>query len=465
MTKATIQQELNVIIERLQVLQEPATIGKIANSITPEMHPKTLQRRLKMLVEKGLVLANGEKKSRTYHLQNADSVQTDNASYNVKNIKATERIAHPFFSNASLEKLGYLETPPYGRVKCSYLGTLVEHYVPNESCYVPDTIRQELFELGKRFDKSLAAGTYAKQVGQRLLIDLSFNSSRLEGNTYSWLDTQKLIEQGLSVDGKINEEAVMIMNHKETIEFLLENAEKLTFSAFTIRSIHYFLSQDIISNPNACGNEREIEVSIAKSTYLPLANPYQIKEFLLLILLKAEQITDPFEQSFFVLMHLTYLQAFEDVNKRTARLACNIPFIRHNLCPLSFTDVPRDDYLKTLMLFYETHEIQPALELFVWAYKKSCEQYDVVKTSLGDIDAYRILTRAARKDAMGQIIRGGIIGPAISEFLREYCQVNNINNADKFMVMTTQDLQRLHGGAIIGLHVTEEIYIAWKNQQ
>ena len=87
-------------------------------------------------------------------------------------------------------------------------------------------------------------------------------------------------------------------------------------------------------------------------------------------------------QSFFLLVHLSYLQAFEDVNKRTARLTCNIPFIKGNLCPLSFTDVPQEDYFKALLYFYETNEVQPALELFEWAYKKSCEQYDVVKLML-----------------------------------------------------------------------------------
>ena len=126
---------------------------------------------------------------------------------------------------------------------------------------------------------------------------------------------------------------------------------------------------------NACGKEASDYWEVG--VYL---NPHQIKELLARVLLKAEQISDPFEQSFFLLVHLSYLQAFEDVNKRTARLTCNIPFIKGNLCPLSFTDVPQEDYFKALLYFYETNEVQPALELFEWAYKKSCEQYDVVKT-------------------------------------------------------------------------------------
>jgi Fic family protein len=125
------------------------------------------------------------------------------------------------------------------------------------------------------------------------------NSSRLEGNTYSKLDTQKLIEQGLSAEGKIHEETVMTMKHKEAIECLIENAENISLSSFTIRNIHYLLSQDLLANPRACGREREIEVTIGKSAYTPLMNPQQIKEFLSLLMLKSEQISDPFEQSFF----------------------------------------------------------------------------------------------------------------------------------------------------------------------
>ena len=98
----------------------------------------------------------------------------------------------------------------------------------------------------------------------------------------------------------------------------------------------------------------------------------------------------PFEQSFFVLIHLSYLQAFEDVNKRTARLACNIPFIKNNLCPLSFTDVSRDDYSAALLTIYEQNEITPMLDLFCWAYSRSCNQYSIAKESLGEIDAFRI---------------------------------------------------------------------------
>jgi hypothetical protein len=372
---------------------------------------------------------------------------------------------NPIFSSDAMSLLSYLETPSYARKRSSYQFELIDNYIPNQTQYVSEAIRVRLYEAGKRFNKQLAAGTYAKKISQRLLIDLSYNSSRLEGITYSKLDTQKLIEQGLTAEGKVHEETVMIMNHKEAIEFLIENAEEIVINAFTVKNIHALLSQDLLSNPNACGKVRQAEVGISRSAYLPLNNPHQLEEYLSLILRKAEKIEEPFEKSFFLLLHLSYLQAFEDVNKRTARLTCNIPFIQHNLCPLCFIDVPQEDYFKSLLYFYETNQIEPALELFEWAYLRSCQQYDVVKESLGEIDVYRIKHRADRKIAMGHIIRQKFDEVAASQYLEQYCLNNNIPSVDKFISMALSDLAQLHEGSIIGLGITEQIFIEWKGSQ
>ena len=119
------------------------------------------------------------------------------------------------------------------------------------------------------------------------MIDLSYNSSRLEGNTYSRLDTQKLVEEGISAEGKVHEETVMIMNHKEAILFLVENAQDIELNSLTIRNLHYLLSQDLLANPEACGNIRTLEVDIGHPTYRPLGNPHVLKELFELILQKA----------------------------------------------------------------------------------------------------------------------------------------------------------------------------------
>lgn len=467
--KALLQQEKSSILALLAEVSEPMSLGEIEKSLTFVINKKTLQRRIKSLVEEGAVHTDGQKNNTKYYVDKDRNglhpvpmeQDEDTSGQNVRT-KSEDKGKHPIFSSDAMSLLSYLETPSYARQRSSYQFALVDNYTPNETQYVPEAMRERLYKVGKRFNDKLAAGTYAKKISQRLLIDLSYNSSRLEGNTYSKLDTQKLIEQGLTADGKVHKETVMIINHKEAIEFLIENAEEIVTNAFTIRNIHALLSQDLLANPNACGNVRQVEVGISQSAYLPLSNPNQLEEYLSLILRKAKKIKEPFEKSFFLLLHLSYLQAFEDVNKRTARLSCNIPFIQHNLCPLSFIDVPQEDYFKSLLYFYETNQIEPALELFEWAYLRSCEQYDVVTESLGEIDTYRIQHRASRKIAMGHIIRQKLDEASASQYLEQYCLDNNIPSEDKFISMTLSDLAQLHEGSIIGLGITENMFIEWK---
>lgn len=455
MSKKTDQQ-YEEILGILEAHPEGLHRGEISDLLKNSINDKTLQRRLAELASDGKLTIEGIKRGTKYFP----------AHRSVEPLEVELRdISNEIFSEPSQTVLKFLEKPLHTRERVSYNREFLESYVPNATIYVPTEMREGLSKEGKRFDKELAAGTYARQISERLLIDLSYNSSRLEGNTYSKLDTQKLVEEGISAEGKIHEETVMIMNHKEAILFLIEDAADIELNNFTLLNLHNLLSQDLLSDPAACGNIRRIEVDIGKSAYKPLNNPHVLKEMLELILLKARKINDPFEQSFFVLIHLSYLQAFEDVNKRTARLACNIPFIKNNLCPLAFTDVARDDYSAALLTIYEKNDITPMLELFCWAYSRSANQYGVIKDSLGEIDAFRIQYRTQRKTVMGQIVKQNLHGTHAEELITNYCQQNNIEETDKFTAMTLADLSALHAGAIIGLGITEDQLNTWLEHQ
>ena len=447
-----IEQQKEAIITLLDQHSEGLSRGQIADSLSFSINSKTLQRRLAALAEEGRIAKEGEKKATRYYLSHT-SIKTDKRQLkdNFANI----------FSSKSQKLLNFLDVPLHAREKMSYNRDFLDSYAPNKSVYVPEKVREALYQEGKRFDEQLAAGTYARQICQRLLIDLSYNSSRLEGNTYSRLDTQKLVEEGISAEGKVHEETVMIMNHKEAILFLVENAQEIELNSLTIRNLHHLLSQDLLANPEACGNIRSIEVDIGKSTYKPLSNLHVLKELFELVLYKAKKIEDPFEQSFFLLCHLSYLQAFEDVNKRTSRLSCNIPLIKSNLCPLSFTDVSREDYTVALLAIYEKNNVEPMLELFTWAYSRSCKEYGLVKKSLGEIDAFRIQYRQQKKVVMGQIVKQGLHGDAAEASIENYCREQAIDEVDKFTAMTLADLSTLHAGAIIGLQITEAQLNKW----
>jgi len=456
MTNKT-EAENKEIIDILAKHPQGLSRGEIDEFLSLPVNNKTLQRRLMALVEAGAVYKEGNRRSTKYfHSSPVLETSKETETSNIKDI------SDQIFSQTSLRALKYLEKPTHSREIVSYKKEFLNNYIPNETIYVPKTERTHLRDAGKRLDQELAAGTYAQQICQKLLIDLSYNSSRLEGNSYSRLDTEKLVVDGITAEGKIHEESVMIINHKEAILFLIENAEEIALNSFTIRNLHNLLSQDLLANPESCGSVRTIEVNIGKSTYRPLNNPHLLREYLELIFVKARKIEDPFEQSFFVLVHLSYLQAFEDVNKRTARLACNIPFIKGNLCPLSFTDVPRDDYLSALLMIYETNNVEPMRELFTNAYLRSCKRYDAAREGLGEIDAYRIQYRTQRKAVMGQIIKNDLHGSDIEAHIENYCGKNEIEMSEKFIAMTLADLDSLHAGAIIGLGITENQFKGWK---
>jgi hypothetical protein len=446
------QRETNEIIAILEKHPEGLSRGKICEYLISPLNSKTLQRRLTGLADSGLILKTGDKKSTKYY------AATESLKKNKGQIKGK---TSGIFGPKSQSILKFLDIPLYAREKMSYNREFLDSYTPNKTAYVPKTLRQQLFSAGKRFDKVFAAGTYARQICQRLLIDLSYNSSRLEGNTYSRLDTQRLVEEGITAEGKIHEETVMIMNHKEAILFLVENGQNIELNSLTIRNLHHLLSQDLLANPLACGNIRNIEVDIGQSTYKPLSNHHVLKDLFELILFKARKIQDPFEQSFFLLVHLSYLQAFEDVNKRTSRLSCNIPFITENLCPLSFTDVTRDDYTLAILAIFEKNNIEPILELYAWAYLRSCAQYGVVKKSLGEIDAFRIQYRQQRKEVMGQVVKKGLHGKNAEALIEDYCQQHDVKDTARFTAMTLSDLNTLHSGAIIGLGITEVQLNKW----
>lgn len=441
------------------VRSSPDGISKyqISEKLKNSLHSRTILRRLASLIEdKTVVRRRDQGITKYFPLANADDLVQP--PLNPKNDH--ERI----FSDQSQQILKFLIVPATERSYVTYNRSFLEDYIPNETHYIGLETREQLLRNGIRFDEELAAGTFAKQISQRLLIELSYNSSRLEGNSYSKLDTRRLIQEGLGADGKANKDTIMILNHKEAISLLIENAQDIDINGFSVRSIHGLLSNDLISNRDAVGNLRKISMGIGMSSYKPIDNPLVLGELFELSLSKAREIRNPFEQSLFLLIHLAYLQPFEDVNKRTSRIACNIPLVKRNLCPLSFTDISTDDYAKALLAVYEKNEIQPMLDVFVWAYIQSCNQYEVVKQSVVTVDADRIKYRNERRELIGKIILAmqPLREDAIKEITEEFCRERHISDYSKFAKHTLDDLQSIKNGATIGIRVTEKQLQDWR---
>ncbi len=247
----------------------------------------------------------------------------------------------------------------------------------------------------------------ARFILDRLLIDLSWASSRLEGNTYSPLDTERLIRYGEEAAGKDASETQMILNHKHAIEMLVESAGEVGFNRYTFLNLHGLLSENLMPDPTASGRLRLRGVHISGTVYMPSAIPQLLDDRFNELLRKAELIRDPFEQAFFVLVHLPYLQPFEYVNKRVARIGANIAFIKHNLCPLTFVDVPERAYVEALLGVYESRRIELLRDVFVWAYERSAQRYIQVKKTLAEPEPLRLKYRSQLHQLVGDVVRAG----------------------------------------------------------
>ncbi len=308
-------------------------------------------------------------------------------------------------------------------------------------------MRKKLLGLGKT-DGNRPAGTYARQIYSRLLIDLSWNSSRLEGNTYSLLETERLLELGEAAEGKDRRETQMILNHKAAIEFLLESGIDTGINRYTVLNIHALLADDLLQD-QSCGALRQIAVGIGGSAYLPLGIPQLISECFQQIIDTANVIKDSFEQAFFLMVHLPYLQPFEDVNKRVSRLAANLPLIRDNLCPLSFVDVPDQIYINGLLGVYELNQVELLAEVFAWAYERSCLRYSTVRKTLGDPDPFRVHYRTLRKETVALVVRGQMNKKLATAFIRKQAQdMVPDNDRMKFIEVVETELMNLHEGNI-----------------
>lgn len=399
----------------------------------PGVSRRTAQRWLAQLVRHGRVTAVGRGKARRYLLAPESPEE------------------HPSIplDTAGRELLAYIEQPVAARKPVGYQDEFLLRYRPNETSYLPPPLRDRLWRMGTLASerKRVAAGTYGRELLGRLLIDLSWASSRLEGNTYSRLDTQRLIEESRVATGRAAVETQMILNHKAAIELLVDNADVVGFNRFTLLNLHSLLAENLLPNPNDEGRLRQHAVEIASSVYRPLAVPGRIEHQFDILLEKAAAIEDPFEQSFFALAHLPYLQPFADVNKRTSRLAANMPLIRAGLCPLTFLGVPQQFYVHAVLGVYETTRIELLRTLYVWAYERSTREYNAVRQDLPEPSPLRL----AYREVIKQAVRDAVTQPSMNPRAAMQTTIEQgVAGADQEDVrfLASDELARLHEGVL-----------------
>ena len=256
----------------------------------------------------------------------------------------------------------------------------------------------------------------------------------------------------------------MILNHKTAIELLVDNPESIGFNRYTILNLHSILSENLLPNPFDEGRIRQHQVDIGKSVFRPLSGDVLIAELLDLLLSKADLIADPFEQSFFMMVHIPYLQPFADVNKRTSRLAANLPLIRANLCPLTFLDVPEEAYSRATLGVYEMTRIELLRDLYVWAYERSTKEYIALKQQLAEPDPMRLEYRHLIKQIIYQVITHPENDPEdeIRKGLNTELVSTELENLTSLII---EELRRLHEGVLARYGLRPSQFKIWKNKQ
>lgn len=398
----------------------------IRRHVAPNASPPTIWRALRRLVDEGKLEVSGRGRATGYSLAGAAVVRA------------------------------FLQTPYNRRPPTSYNKEFLDRYIPNKSFYLGAADRARLHEAGRPEQQPLPAGTYARRILERLLVDLSWASSRMEGNTYNILETERLIRFGQEAAGKDRKEAVMILNHKESIEYVVDNLDAITISRSDLFSIHALLADGLLTDPAMAGRLRRMPVGISYSSYRPLTDQFAIGEEFDILVQKAAAIDDPFEQSFFLLVHIAYLQAFEDVNKRTSRIASNIPLLKADLAPMSFLTMNDSDYIDGLIGIYELNNISLLRDAYIDAYMASAENYRILRAELESPEKAALAYRGFVREAVRRCVLdwkafrpGAVMDMAAEAGIPD-------EDREKVVAYIGQEFRGLHEGNVIRYRLRSE---------
>ena len=258
----------------------------------------------------------------------------------------------------------------------------------------------------------------------------------------------------------------MLLNHKAAIEFIVAEPMTAAVDERTLKTLHALLMENLLGNALDEGRLRVTPVQISGSVYLPLANPQLVDECFRQVVITARHIEDPFECAFFLLVHLPYLQPFIDGNKRTARLAANLPFVVHNLVPLSFVDVPQDLFQKAYLAVYELNRLEPLRDVFAWAYQRSASRLGQVRASLGTPDPFRLEHRQALRRAVAELVRA-LVPPADRRAFLEGFAERELAAAARarFVAVAEIEIEALHDGTFTRYGLRPSEFERWRAPQ
>jgi Fic family protein len=344
-----IDKNENDVIEFIK-MNKALSSKEVHEGISKSLSYATVKRLLTKLIDKNLLIKVGQGKSTKYSIS---------PNYEI-------------LSPVDIEK--YFEKEIDERdIKDSFNFKLISETLVKSNLFT----KQELGHLSllqtkfKNNISQLSEVEYKKEL-ERLAIDLSWKSSQIEGNTYSLLETERLLKEKETASGKTKEEAVMLLNHKEAIDFIVENPEYLIpLKVSKIEDIHSILIKELGVGKNI----RKRRVGISGTNYRPLDNEFQISEALTKMCELVNLKENVFEKALLLLVLISYIQPFEDGNKRTARIVSNAILLNNSYCPISFRTVGSIEYKKAMLLFYEKNNISSFKKIFIDQFEFAVNTY------------------------------------------------------------------------------------------
>ncbi len=339
----------NSIIEYLK--KKPNSSSKeIFEGIGRQKSLATIKRILSKLIQENLIVSTGKGKSTRYYLSPE----------------------YKLFEPIDIKKY-YKKEIDEREIKENFNFLIISDILPKTNLFTEKEIKK-LNDLQETFTKNISelSELEFKKELDRLTIDLIWKSSQIEGNTYSLLETEKLLKEKETASGKTKEEAAMLLNHKDAIDFIVENPDYLfPLTVSKIEDIHSILTKKL----NIDKNLRKRRVGISGTNYKPIDNEFQIKEALTGMCDLINRKENIFEKALLVLILISYIQPFVDGNKRTARIVSNAILINYKYCPISFRTVDSIDYKKAMLLFYEQNNITIFKKIFIEQFEFAVTTY------------------------------------------------------------------------------------------
>jgi len=326
---------------------QSASNSEIIGFLSREVSRFTVLRDLNLLLKNGLIKRRGKGRAVRYFLFFDSKINS-------------------FFDSDLYFKKGPDERDIKTRFNLGIVGSLSELFLEKELKDLKEYNNQYLEKI-KKINKVF----FGKEI-ERLAIELSWKSSRIEGNTYSLIDTEVLIKERIEAKGHKKEEAIMILNHKNAIDYIFNNKKEFKkLSLFQIENIHKILIRGL-------GGKEGIRTDLVRITgtrYVPIKGKVKIVGALHFVLDKISSLKDPFSKALAIILMISYIQPFDDGNKRTARILGNAVLLANNACPLSYRSMNESDYKKAIILFYEQNSSRFLKELFVEQFKFVVDNY------------------------------------------------------------------------------------------